>query len=238
MSQPTLTDQPDREHVCAWRVPGEQAALVFVGDQYLFRYSTKSGVTTKFVEPASVSAAFAQSHSIDSGWLPPNVARWGIGPAGEWVVLYLPPAVGALTLEVDASEVSTEMLRVPMPGRVFLGYGMNYFVWAVATVYLAPTAPAFHAPLPNVDLSGRVCFGTKTPPRAAPATIRTTWDLFSGAPFTAHQVNGKSQCQPEDVRVQLRDLARKKRRRYPEDDLILMHRTVDAAIQAVLRSRE
>jgi PRTRC genetic system protein B len=218
-------------------VPGEYAALIFGGEQLLFRQVAPNGaLETKFIAPASVAAAFAQAHLIDSGWLASNIVRWGVGAAGEWVVLFSPPAVCDLTLETDASEMVA--VRVPMPGYVFLGYGVDYYLWAVTDARLTASTPAYHAPLPNVDTAGRICFGAKIPPRASAATIRAAWDLFFTAPFTAHQANGKSKRHPNDVRGHLLALARRKRRHgtaRPASDLIPLHRTLDAAMEAVLR---
>jgi PRTRC genetic system protein B len=230
----TIPITDDAAHVCPWRLPGEHAALIFVGDQYLFRQVANTGaLETKYIAPASVAAAFAQAHLIDSGWLTPDIVRWGVGAAGEWAVLFSPPTVCDLTLATDASELVT--VRVPMPGRVMLGYDMNYYLWAVTDERLTATPTVFHAPLPNVDTTGRICFGAKIPPRASTATIQSAWNLFFSAPFTAHQANGKSKRHSNDVRGHLLALARRKRRQYPASDLIPLHCTLDAAMEAVLR---
>jgi PRTRC genetic system protein B len=233
---PTIPITDDVAHVCPWRVLGEHAALIFVGEQLLFRTVAPNGaLEMKFIAPASVAAVFAQAHLIDSGWLTPDIVRWGVGAAGEWAVLFSPPTVCDLTFETDASEMIT--VRVPMPGRVMLGYDMNYYLWAVTDERLTATPTVFHAPLPNVDTAGRICFGAKIPPRASTATIQSAWNLFISAPFTAHQPNGKSKRYPDDVREQLLELARRRRRQYPASDLIPLQRTLDAAIEAIVRGR-
>ncbi|MBM3129472.1 MAG: hypothetical protein FJ009_12700 [Chloroflexi bacterium] len=226
------------EHVCPWRIPDEEAALVFVKGQYLFRHRDQTGATTiKFISPESVAAAFAQIR-VDSGWLPPNVLRWGIGASGEWIASSIPPGVSELTFEVDASnskEPNPIVLKVALPGLVFLGYGIQYFVWAV-TQKPGPTIQTYHAPLPNVDTQGRICFGGNRVPRAATGTLAATWQLFQGASFTSHLANGKSRRSPEDVRVHLFDLARRNRRHYPTRDLLPMNRTLEQVIDWALRS--
>lgn len=253
MSQSSLNDPSafSGDHTCPWRIPDEQAALIFVQGQFLFRHTEPAtGRTTiKFVAPASVATAFAQTESpfgirVDSGWLIPNILRWGIGVNGEWVAWYAAPAVRELTFETDAQFVPAAVsdnapadritVRVPVPGLVFLGYAAAYFVWAVTRQPKADT-PTFHAPLPNVDATGHICFGSNDVPPAASRTIAAAWELFLRAPFNSHQANGKSRRQPEDVRAQLFDLARRQRRRYPTGDLVATNRTLDQACAAVLR---
>jgi PRTRC genetic system protein B len=230
----TIPTTDDAAHVCPWRVPSEHAALIFVGEQILFRQVAANGaLEMKFIAPASVDAAFAQTRYIDSGWLAPNIVRWGVGAAGQWAVLFVPPTVCDLTLATDASELVT--VRVPMPGRVMLGYGTGYYLWAVTDEQLTATPTMFHAPLPNVDTAGRICFGAKIPPRASTATIQSAWNLFFSAPFTAHQANGKSKRHPNDVRAHLLALAQRNRRQYPASDLIPLQRTLDVAIQSFVR---
>jgi PRTRC genetic system protein B len=229
-----------REHVCPWRIPDEEAALVFVKGQYLFRYRDPAGATTvKFISPGSVAAAFAQIR-VDSDWLPPNLLRWGMGASGEWVVSFIPPGVSELTFEIDtlnSKELASTILKVPLPGLVFLGYGIHYFVWAV-TQKPGPTIQTYHAPLPNVDAQGRICFGSNRVPRAATGTLAATWQVFQSAPFTSHLANGKSRRFPEDVRVQLFELARRNRRHYPTRDLLPTNRTLEQVIDSALRSHE
>jgi PRTRC genetic system protein B len=228
------------EHVCPWRIPDEEAALVFVKGQYLFRHRDQTGATTvKFISPESVAAAFAQIR-VDSGWLPPNLLRWGMGASGEWVVSFIPPGVSELAFEIDtpnSQEPASTILKVALPGLVFLGYGIQYFVWAV-TQKPGPTIQTYHAPLPNVDAQGRICFGSNRVPRAETSTLAATWQLFRSAPFTSHLANGKSRRSPEDVRVQLFELARRNRRHYPTRDLLSTNRTLDQVIDSALRSHE
>jgi PRTRC genetic system protein B len=234
------------EHVFPRRIPDEQAALIFVGEQYLFRYRDKQtgGVNVKFISPSSVAAAFAQIR-VDSGWLPSNLLRWGIGAGGEWVVSFVPPGLSELAFENDGSfgagsdtpsKVSDSIvLNVPLPGLVFLGYGVRYFIWAV-TQKPGSTIQTYHAPLPNVDHQGQICFGSNRVPPASTSTLSATWQLFRSAPFSSHLANGKSRRFPEDVRVKLFELARRHRRRYPVRDLLPMNRTLEQVIDSTLRS--
>src|SRR5512136_2489207 len=89
----------------------EQAALVFAGGQYLFRWREHDAVQSKFISPASVRAAFS-AEPIDTGWLPPNVRRWGTGASGDWAVLSIPPMRHQLVFEHITQDISAMTLDV------------------------------------------------------------------------------------------------------------------------------
>jgi hypothetical protein len=68
----------------------EQAALLFVGGQYLFRSRGSEGdCHYKFVSPAAVRVAFS-NETIDTGWLAPvtsNVTPERIAPKSLKIAL-------------------------------------------------------------------------------------------------------------------------------------------------------
>jgi hypothetical protein len=101
-------------------VNDETAALLFLhGDQYLFRYRKQDGgVVYKFVSPAAVRTAFAEE-TIDTGWLPSHVARWGIGKRGEWLVVTFPPQKHRFSFGEDNGKMLT--LESPDARAGFLG---------------------------------------------------------------------------------------------------------------------
>ena len=206
----------------------EQAALVFVGNQFLFRWREGDAVQSKFISPASVRAAFS-AEPIDTGWLPPNVCRWGTGPNGDWAVLSIPPMRYPLRFENITRDIPTMMLDIPLPALVFMRIGSASYIWALKDDF-APDAQLYHAPLPNVNHSGAICFGGN---RLEGRTLSQAWQLFLDSPFTSHQTNGKSRRQPDDVRLLLASLH--KRRRYPLRDLAPLQPriTVDQAVAAL-----
>ncbi len=218
-------------------VHGEQAALLFVDDQYVFRWRENGAELIKFISPAAVRAAFSQE-PIDTGWLPLGTRRWGTGPGGDWAVLFVPPARQRLRFENDglfARKTALVELEVPMPGLVLMGAGQTYYVWAIKEKELHPDRMAYHAPLPNLDHAGAVCFGNNPLPRVTAGTIARAWQLFLDSPFTNHSANGKSRRYPDDVRVQLARLAAPRRRRYPASDLVSRQQTVNQSVKGVLR---
>jgi len=212
--------------------PNEQAALVFTGGQYLFRWREGDAVQSKFVSPTSVRAAFS-AEPIDSNWLPPNVRRWGTGPNGDWAVLSIPPMRHSLLFEHITQDIPTMTLDVPLPALVFMRIGLACYVWALKDEF-APDAQLYHAPLPNVNISGVICLGGN---RLEGRTISQAWQLFLDSPFTSHQTNGKSRRQPDDVRLLLASLHKK--RRYPLRDLVPLQprTTVDQAVAALTRAQ-
>ena len=214
----------------------ETAALLFIcGDQYLFRYRTKdSGVAYKFVSPASVRAAFGEE-AIDTGWLPPNTRRWGIGRQGEWILLTYPPQQHRFTFAREEGVEKTITLEIPMPSLAFFGYDRRYYLWAFKDAELKGDTALFAAPLPNIDSNGSICFGTNKMPRAAGKAIGEAWRIFLASPFTEHSVNGKSRGFPDDVRKQLVQLAEHRRRRYPIEDLASLNRTANMMVDWTLR---
>jgi PRTRC genetic system protein B len=209
----------------------ETAALLFIcGDQYLFRYRTKdTGITYKFVSSAAVRAAFAEE-PIDTTWLPENVRRWGMGPHGEWIVITYPRQKHRFSFVMGDDGGSTVTLDVPMPALVFLGYDQRYYLWAFKDGELKGDTNLYAAPLPNVDVSGAICFGSNVIPKTSAKTMGEAWRIFLASPFTNHSVNGKSQRFPDDVRNQLVWLTEHRRRDYPLDDLVNLNRTANMVI--------
>ena len=209
----------------------ETAALLFIcGDQYLFRYRTKdNGIAYKFLSSSAVRAAFAEE-PIDTTWLPGNVRRWGIGKCGEWIVITFPPQKHRFSFVRGEDGEHTVTLYVPMPALVFFGYDQRYCLWAFKDDELKGGTNLFAAPLPNVDASGAICFGSNVIPKASAKTIAEAWRIFVASPFTNHSVNGKSQKFPDDVRKKLVGLTERHRRHYPLDDLVNLNRTANMVI--------
>lgn len=219
-------------------VNDETAGLLFIcGDQYLFRHRAMNGAMVyKFVSPAVVRAAFAEE-TIDTDWLPSNVARWGMGKRGEWIVVTFPPQKHRFCFVGEDDERKTLTFEIPMPALAFCGYDQHYYLWAFKDAELKGDTPLFAAPLPNIDANGAICFGSNVIPKVSAKTIGEAWRLFVASPFTNHLVNGKSrraEC-PDDIRQPLMRLAAGHRRRYPLDDLVGLNRTAERVISETVR---
>jgi hypothetical protein len=183
--------------------------LEFRDGQCLFKMVSLAGtVIERFVSWESVREA-ALNIPVDSGWLAPEVVRWGNGRHGEWAVAFIPPGRHLLELEMGTPGESEQIERVtaPLPGMVMFCVALKYFVWAVKTEQLNPYHEIYRAPLPNVMQDASVCWGPLKPPQAGPKTILKGWELFIRSTFNNHAANGKSKAQPEDVRKLLKGLA-------------------------------
>ena len=215
--------------------PDETASLlVITGDQYLFRYRDKAGAMAyKFVSPAAVRTAFAHE-TIDTGWLPANLRRWGVGRLGEWLLMTHAPRRYSFAFTTDQGNEGIT-LPIAMPALAFFGYGQKYYLWAFTDRELNANSALFTAPLPNIEGSGAICFGQNVLPQASTKTIGEVWDLFLTSPFSNHSVNGKSKAFPEDVRKQLEKMSQANGHHYPLRDLVPLRETASQMIDGIVR---
>lgn len=194
--------------------PDVMATVYIMHGQYIVRYQDNQQKFSKFVSPDVIRAAFTQI-PIDSGFLPSGTVRWGSYSQGNWVVKFIPPQQTSIFL-ADTSKPNA--LRIPLPGLVFLGIGYRYFLWAVKTREFEPQAGVFHAPFPNINADGSICFGSNRVPKCSSTTLESAWQLFLSSPFNGDSATGKSKLNPNDVQKQLRAITSK--RRYPLRDLV------------------
>ena len=209
------------------------AQLLFLPGQYLLVTRVSEAVTYKFLPPFAVTSAFS-NEPIDSGWLPANTMRWGRSERGEWIMQFYPPRRYDIVLTNNSSKSIS--LNVPMPAFVFLGYGTDYWLWAIPCKQFDPQSQLCHAPLPNVMASGAICFGDSSPPPCSPQGIGEAWKLFWSSPFSDHAVSYKSKSCPNDVREHLRKLHERKTKQYPTQDLVLFSlQTVNSQVEQILQ---
>ncbi len=182
-----------------------EAALLFTRGQYILYHHRGAEVVCKGVSTQTLRAAFVEE-SVDSGWLPEGVVRWGSGPAGTFIVKFIPP--GKQEIRLSTQNSAEPLIVAPMlPALVFAGVNSTYYVWALQERTCDPSAQLFHAPFPNVYPDGHICFGSNRPPMAGCKTLDEVWRLFIDSPFNADMAHGKSQAFAEDVRRQLVALA-------------------------------
>ncbi len=192
-----------------------EAEVLIVQGQYILHYRDSHGQDQfKFLSEESMRLAFSEQE-VDSGNLPPNTIRWGSNAKGTWLLQWIPPGRHTILLEGEA--MPQNPVSVPLPGIIFGGIGTSYYVWAVKEKLYAPHLPLYHAPLPNIGLDGKVCFGQNHPGKACPETFEQTWQLFISSPFNGDLVAGKSARHAQDIREQLCRV--KKKPAYPISDL-------------------
>lgn len=195
--------------------------LEFRDGQFLFASKNlEGGLMERFISDAAVREAFA-GVPVDSGWMRPEVVRWGDGRNGQWAIAFFAPAVWELEITRESTPAeglndqaaspeltsTLERLKVPLPGIVWFGIGTQYYVWAVKTEHLRPELEIFRCPLPNVYVDGKVCWGLVRPPLCTARTLFDAWQLFITSTFNNHLASGKSKKFTDDVRVLLRELA-------------------------------
>jgi hypothetical protein len=194
-----------------------EAALLFTRGQYVLYYHSGEELICKGLAAQTLRAAFVEE-PVDSGWLPQGVVRWGSGPAGTFIVKYIPP--GKRQFHLSTHHSAEPLLITPMlPALVFAGVQSTYYVWALPTDVCHGQAQLCHAPFPNVYPDGQICFGSNRPPEVCWQTLDEAWQLFVTSPFNADMVQGKSQTFPNDVRRQLVAIASSETSHYPQDDL-------------------
>lgn len=210
------------------------ASLYILEGQYLLRYHQDDQIFTKFISSESVRNAFSQL-PVDSGFLPSGIVRWGSNTKGTFIVKFIPPSSNnRLTFTGDTHN---QIVSIPSPGLVLMGIGCQYYIWAVKTKKFEPNARVFHAPFPNINASGGICFGNNRVPDASNETIDVVWTLFNRSPFNSDSIAGKSKAFPSDIRKQLNTLHERQKRSYPLRDLVdysNCHKTIAEIIEFTL----
>jgi len=153
-----------------------EAALLFTRGQYLLYYHSGAELICKGLSAQTLRAAFIEE-PVDSGWLPEGVVRWGSGPAGTFIVKFVPPGKQELHLSIQ-NPAEPLIITPTLPALVFAGVQSTYYVWALPTGSYYPLTPLCHAPFPNVYPDGHICFGSNRPSAVSWETLDEAWHLF------------------------------------------------------------
>lgn len=220
------------------------SALLIAGNNELCaywwrdRYSGQQAVELR--DPVHVRAAFSNT-VIDSGYLPANVIRLGVGNGVKWMAVYVPPASYQLTL-LDGER---EQITIGLPGLIFTGRGNKYWMWATKDRQVGPHVQVYHVPLPNIGADGCLCFGTNSVPSVDGHTIMQAFHLFMDSPFSDHWATGKALSHPGDIRSLLTALSKDDPAVFASDDLVPIvpsnapdrQLTLDDLLRHVLKGR-
>jgi hypothetical protein len=216
--------------------------LYLLEGQYLYQSQAEDGsIRYKFLSAQSVRLAFSHE-PVDSGWLAPDICRWGFGQSGEWAIMFIPPAVHTLWLPTaliassgNSAPGQTEeqvlsdglftAVQLPLPALVFAGAGHQYYLWAVKAKTFNPELVGYHAPLPNVYPDGRICWGSNQVGVVTPQNLRGAWKLFISSPFNSHLAQRKSKRYNANILDQFRRLGVTNRKVYPAGDLLPLTNT-------------
>lgn len=182
-------------------------------DQIVAQPYTKGiRVGAYIIDPLDLADKLGQMN-VCSGLLPEGCLFWQRVSGEERVGLFVEPAVWLV-------QFKDEVLSVPLPGLVFVGQEHRYWVRAVRSRPVDKEDEIYHAPLPNVNGSGLICWGNADFPKAGPDTIQDAFNTFIGSRFLGHLVNGKSRQFPFDVALMWLELNRTGAEVYPEGDLL------------------
>src|SRR5436853_2248765 len=178
-------------------------SIIFKDGQCQLSMVTQAGTKIEHYISMEAVREAATKIPVDTGWLPPEVIRWGKGSKGEWCAAFIAPGRHRLELltGTPGENEQVEYVTAPLPGMVMFGHGASYFVWAQKTDRYDPLQEVFRCPLPNVMQDASVCWGLVKPPIASPKTIMKAWNLFITSTFNNHAANAKSKIEKEDIRL-------------------------------------
>ncbi len=168
-----------------------KAALFFLEGHYQLNWREGAVERTKFLTPSQIGRAFSTKHAFDSGWLETNVIRFAQEKKTQKILSCLPAGRRRIFVtdprpnderEDDASDSILE-LEVPLPTLLLIGLGQKYYLWATLDKTISQKSKISHAPLPNLDSSGEICFGKNTKPECRLDTIESVWRLILDSPF-------------------------------------------------------
>lgn len=219
-----------------------KAVLFFLEGHYQLNYLEGSVERTKFLSPAQIGKAFSVKDVFDSDWLETNVIRFAqekkthkilsVLPAGRRKIFITDPRSAE---ERETNDESTQdavlELEVPLPTLLLLGSGRNYYLWATLDKTVNQKSKISHAPFPNLDSSGGICFGRNTAPECRLDTIESVWRLILDSPFNNHQTANRCRTHETDARKLLFELNGKKT--FPKNALIKTQHTVAELWQSV-----
>lgn len=213
-----------------------KAALFFLEGHYQLRWREGSVERTKFLSPSQIGKAFSVKDVFDSGWIETSVLRFAllagkkhkilsILPAGRRKIFITDPR-SANEREIDDENTGEAILEVeiPLPGLILLGFGQSYYLWATLDKNVTRKSTICAAPFPNLDNSGKICFGTNITPECRLETIESVWRLILDSPFNNHQNQNRCLSHPQDVRKLLLTLDGKKT--FPKNAVIKTQHTV------------
>ena len=219
-----------------------KAALFFLEGHYQMSWREGSVERTKFLSPAQIGRAFSTRDAFDSGWLDSLVLRFARGAKTHKILSLLPAGRRKIFItdprprderESDAEGADDSILEIeiPLPTLLLLGSGQSYYLWATLDKTINQKSKISHAPFPNLDSSGGICFGRNIAPECRLDTIESVWRLILDSPFNNHQAANRCRTHTHDARKFLFTLDGKKT--FPKNALIKTQHTVNELWQSV-----
>ena len=146
-------------------------------------------------------------------------------PAGRRKIFMTDPRpINERESDAEGANDSILEIEIPLPTLLLLGSGQSYYLWATLDKTVNQISKICHAPFPNLDSSGGICFGKNTAPECRLDTIESVWRLILESPFNNHQAANRCRTHPGDARKLLLALDGKKT--FPKNALIKTEHTV------------
>lgn len=176
------------------------------------------------VTPTAIAQALGKVPS-SSGLLPERTLGAGFVQGLAFYVVYVPPRPITVLL---ADGLDSREQPLVTPPLVWAGCGTAYHIYALAEegYPASDDSPLQHAPFPNINLNGAICWGTTDArPVAGPQTMERALRLFlEGSHFNQHLAGGKSQTQQTNILLAYPGLDHDTP--YPLHDLVPAGRTL------------
>ena len=199
-----------------------QAFLIMQQDSVLFVARENDETFIKQIDLPSLIEAISQSDFQSNWYVNPIVKLHHISQkeGRTTTISSIPPSTYLLKFESFS-------LGVPLPGAVIVHCQSQLWVYAYKGE-LSLNSALYHYPLPNIDLNGKVCWGSVALSKNSPGSI---WNAFVTSQFNQDYDNNKSQAHPYNVVSQLKDVAQSSNTVYPERDLVSTNLTLAALAQ-------
>jgi hypothetical protein len=107
-------------------------------------------------------------------------------------------------------------LQVPLPGAIIIHHQGRLWIYAYQGE-LKFDSCLYHFPLPNINSTGQVCWGSAEMKTASPEKI---WQSFINSEFNQDYDDGKSKAYPHNIVSQLQVISQSLNTIYPEQDLV------------------
>lgn len=217
-----------------------KAALFFLEGHYQLKWRMGNVERTKFLSPKQIGRAFSDKDAFDSGWLEANVVRFAQEKKTHKVLSCLTAGRRKIFItdprpmgERHASEKDESVLEIeiPLPTLLLIGLGQKYYLWATLDKTISQKSKISHAPFPNLDSSGEICFGKNAAPECRLDIIEMVWRLILESPFNSDRAADRCRTHPDDARKFLFELNHKKT--FPKNALIKTNHTIGGLWQAV-----
>jgi len=198
-------------------VGGEPLAQISIYDELTLLTRREGARWTQYPITHDALADVLSGVQTASGLLPRNTLGTGRVNGAPFYVLYIPPTVRTLRMEVGS-------YTGPLPPLVWCGCGQDYRIWALGEAGYPEraSAPLMVAPFPNCYKDGRVCWGSADGrPLASPTTLLGVLKLFlEESYFNLHLAGGKGVEYTASVVARWQQLAGDGAEAYPTGDLM------------------